>query len=63
MNSEPCQPVNPPFVLTVGHSNVVLTAFLDGLHERGVRRIVDVRSAPYSRFVPHFNREALEAAL
>jgi len=63
MSLEARYAANATVVLTVGHSNMPLTDFLESLHERGVRRIVDVRSAPYSRYVPHFNREPLEAAL
>jgi uncharacterized protein (DUF488 family) len=63
MNSEPRYAASATVVLTVGHSNISLSDFLDSLHARGVRRIVDVRSAPYSRYVPHFNHEPLEAAL
>ena len=50
-------------VLTIGHSNHPLATFL-GLLERGrVTALADVRSAPYSRFNPQFNREALRSAL
>ncbi len=50
-------------VLTIGHSNHPWTLFRDVLREHGVQRLVDVRSAPYSRFAPQFNREALAAEL
>lgn len=30
------------------------------LGQHGIEVVVDVRSAPYSRYVPHFNRAALE---
>ena len=50
-------------VLTVGHSNHPLEAFLALLQRHGVTLLADVRSAPYSRFNPHFNRRALDAAL
>src|SRR5947209_1402868 len=63
MNSEATPAVQARRVLTVGHSNRSLAEFLDLLRAHGVHRIVDVRSAPYSRFVPHFNRESLAAAL
>ena len=50
-------------VLTIGHSNHPIATFL-GLLERGrVTALADVRSAPYSRFNPQFNREALRDAL
>ena len=50
-------------VLTVGHSNHPLETFVSLLRQHGVTRLADVRSAPYSRFNPQFNRKALDAAL
>lgn len=52
---------NPVF--TVGHSTHALGAFVDLLRRNEVTAVADVRSAPYSRFNPQFNREALEAEL
>lgn len=45
---------------TIGHSNRSLTAFLELLERHGIESLVDVRSAPYSRYVTHFNRADLE---
>lgn len=53
----------PLVVYTVGHSNVALEAFLALLARHGIQSLVDVRSAPYSRYVPHFNRFELEDAV
>ena len=50
-------------VLTVGHSNHAREAFLALLKRHGVTALADVRSAPYSRFNPQFNRKALSASL
>ena len=50
-------------VLTVGHSNHPLETFVSLLRQHGVTTLADVRSAPYSRFNPHFNRKSLDAAL
>jgi hypothetical protein len=44
----------------VGHSNQSLESFLALLQRHGIQSLVDVRSAPYSRYVPHFNRLELE---
>ena len=52
-----------PTVLTIGHFNHALEAFGALLGAHGVTMVADVRSAPYSRFNPHFNRKALDAAL
>ncbi len=51
-----------PVALTVGHSNLALDAFLDLVAGAGVRTLVDTRSHPYSRWVPHFSRESLREA-
>jgi uncharacterized protein (DUF488 family) len=50
-------------VYTVGHSNLSEDQFLALLSQHGVELVVDVRSAPYSRFTPHFNRESLRLML
>jgi uncharacterized protein (DUF488 family) len=62
---ESAQPIPAvvPLVYTIGHSNLTLEAFVAALREVGVRTVVDVRSAPYSKFAPHFNRKALERHL
>lgn len=52
-----------PRILTIGHSNHSLEQFLVLLSKHGVTAVADVRSAPYSRFCPHFNRDTLTAAL
>jgi uncharacterized protein (DUF488 family) len=50
-------------ILTIGHSNHALPRFLDLLRGAGVTAVADVRSAPVSRFVPHFNKDRLAASL
>ncbi len=45
---------------TIGHSTHSKEKFLDLLRAYEVTMVVDVRSLPYSRWTPHFNREALE---
>lgn len=46
-------------VYTVGHSNHAEETFVQLLQDHGITAIADVRSSPYSRFAPQFNREAL----
>jgi uncharacterized protein (DUF488 family) len=48
---------------SVGHSNNDWPAFLALLRRAGVTAVADVRSSPYSRRLPHFNRAELEAGL
>ena len=50
-------------VLTVGHSTHPLAVFLALLQKHSVTAVADVRTAPYSRFNPQFNRKTLAKAL
>ncbi|HTU54058.1 MAG TPA: DUF488 domain-containing protein [Acetobacteraceae bacterium] len=50
-------------MLTIGHSTLPLETFLTMLEREGVAEVADVRSAPFSRRVPHFNRDDIRAAL
>jgi len=50
-------------MFTIGHSNHSLDAFLALLRTSGIEEVVDVRSTPYSRYNPHFSRNALTRAL
>lgn len=54
---------SPLTVYTIGHSNLNADAFLDLLSVHGIAILVDVRSAPYSRYVPDYNRERIQARL
>ncbi len=50
-------------VLTIGHSTHSIGKLIGLLETHGVKAVSDVRSAPYSRRQPQFNREALRRAL
>lgn len=50
-------------VLTIGHSTHTLGAFCELLRANSVTALADVRSAPFSRFNPQFNRDTLEKGL
>src|SRR5262249_40063791 len=50
-------------VFTIGHSTHSSEGFLALLRLHGVTAVGDVRSAPYSRFNPQFNRETLSESL
>ncbi len=56
-------PTNGPCVLSVGHSNHTMEAFIDLLRAQQIEVVVDVRSEPYSSYSPHFSLDALRAAL
>lgn len=48
---------------TVGHSVHSLPRFIDLLKSHRISAVCDVRSTPYSRLHPHFNREPLRQEL
>lgn len=48
---------------TIGHSNHTFETFTDLLQQHEIGIVVDVRSAPYSRYSPHYNRDLLERNL
>jgi uncharacterized protein (DUF488 family) len=50
-------------ILTVGHSNHDAEHFVALLRRHGVSAVADVRSAPFSRFSPQFNKDALKKTL
>ena len=53
----------PDQVFSIGHSNHSMERFVDLLRTHAIRLVCDVRSTPYSRFNPQFNRETLQAEL
>lgn len=52
---------NPVF--TIGHSTHSAEAFVALLRQHGIEALADVRSSPFSRFNPQFNRENLGRSL
>jgi uncharacterized protein (DUF488 family) len=55
--------VQSPQLFTIGHSNHELAVFGALLQRHAVTAVADVRSTPYSRRCPHFNKQRLRAAL
>lgn len=55
--------MTPPVLWTIGHSNHELDRFVGLVLSAQIDYIVDVRSHPYSRYAPHFNREELDRVL
>jgi uncharacterized protein (DUF488 family) len=53
----------PRSIYTIGHSIRTLEEFEILLERFGVQRLVDVRTVPRSRHVPHFNTDHLARAL
>ena len=50
-------------VYTIGHSTRAFDELVAALKAHGIRTLVDIRSFPMSRRMPHFNRESLEVEL
>lgn len=61
MNS--CMVSTDTVVFTLGHSNHAAGAFLMLLRQNNIIEVLDVRSAPYSRYARHFNKSLLEDLL
>jgi uncharacterized protein (DUF488 family) len=55
-----------PTIYTIGHSNQPADVLLALLKQHAIEVLADVRSAPYSRYAPHFSqgplRESVRAA-
>jgi uncharacterized protein (DUF488 family) len=48
---------------TIGHSTRTADELIDALKAHSIETLLDIRSFPMSRRLPHFNREALEKSL
>lgn len=55
--------MNQEALYTIGHGRRKISELITLLKNYEVRRIVDVRSVPFSRFNPQYNQKALAAAL
>ena len=50
-------------IYSIGHSNHPLDVFLALLGQHAIDVLADVRSAPYSKYCPQFDKPALEGAV
>jgi len=50
-------------IYTIGHSDHTSAEFVELLRRYGISVVVDVRSQPYSRWTPQFNRETISRDL
>ncbi|MBA3024614.1 MAG: DUF488 domain-containing protein [Gammaproteobacteria bacterium] len=50
-------------VFTIGHSTHTIEKFIALLSAHGIQAVADVRSSPFSKFNPQFNRENLQNSL
>lgn len=52
-----------PILFTIGHSTRTLDEFVALLKQNEINAVADVRSSPFSRHMPHFNRDTLQESL
>jgi uncharacterized protein (DUF488 family) len=50
-------------LFTIGHGNHGIDKMVGLLETNGIRTVVDVRSMPFSRYSPQFNKDDLDASL
>ena len=55
--------MNERIIYTIGHSDHSIERFIGLLKQHRITAVADVRSMPYSRFNPQFNKETLAASL
>lgn len=47
------------YIYTIGHGNKSMEELIKELNVYGIQYLIDVRSKPFSKYYPHFNKEAL----
>lgn len=50
-------------ILTIGYGNLDISQFISNLQRNNVQVVIDIRSKPYSRYRPDYNRNNLEQHL
>jgi uncharacterized protein (DUF488 family) len=50
-------------IYSIGHSNKSLAEFLNELKTNHIDTLVDLRTSPYSSYVPYFSKDQLKASL
>ena len=50
-------------LFTIGHSNHSIEDFISLLQNHGVTAVADVRSHPYSKYLPHFSQKLFKKSL
>ena len=50
-------------IYTIGYGSRSITELIEVLHQHGIAYLIDVRSAPYSRYKPEFSKAPLAKAL
>ena len=55
--------MNASTIYSIGHGNKRMEDFIHELKSFNISNLLDIRSNPYSRWNPGFNKAALETAL
>ena len=55
-------PIRIP-IYTIGYGSRSIAELIEMLHQHKIAYLIDVRSAPYSRYKPEFSKDPLEAEL
>jgi uncharacterized protein (DUF488 family) len=63
VKSPASDPPPPQTLWSIGHSNHTIEAFVELLRRNAIAQLADVRTAPFSRHWPQFNRDELAYAL
>lgn len=50
-------------IFTVGHSNYEADKFIKILHSHSIEMLIDIRSAPYSKYCSQFDKDVIELIL
>ncbi|ODS37428.1 hypothetical protein BEH94_06195 [Candidatus Altiarchaeales archaeon WOR_SM1_SCG] len=50
-------------IYTVGHSNIDIKKFINILKQNNIEVLIDVRSVPFSRYAPQFNKDNIKREL
>ena len=50
-------------IYTIGHSSHSLDYFFELLASYGINTVIDIRSVPFSQYVPHFNKDYIKKQL
>ena len=56
-------PVKNPVLFTIGQSTHSPSRFIELLNMNEIQALVDVRTSPYSKYNPQFNKDTLQALL
>ncbi|MCK9151846.1 DUF488 family protein [Methanobacterium alcaliphilum] len=50
-------------IFTIGHSNHLMPDFIKILNDNYIDTLIDIRSSPYSKHVPQFNKKQLQESM